>query len=208
MVGRSDPERIARKREQIAIEAGRLFGTQGYERTSVAQIAAAIGTSPASIFYYFTDKATLFRAVFERDLPATQALVARHADATDPLAAILAIVDELAQQADEPGASGLVVELLRRVEHDAELMGVVARTAQTVNEGLATLIARGIDHGAIDPTLDPTQSASWLQSIVDAIFLNAESGRSRRSELRRTVLGYLIPPSTTSPSSISLSTPD
>jgi AcrR family transcriptional regulator len=76
MAGRADPDRIARKRERIAVEAGRLFGTQGYDRTSVAQVAAAVGTSPVSLFYYFTDKAALFRAVFERDLPTAQALIA------------------------------------------------------------------------------------------------------------------------------------
>ncbi|HLT68072.1 MAG TPA: helix-turn-helix domain-containing protein, partial [Microbacterium sp.] len=71
---RVDPERVAWKREQIIVEAGRLFSRQGYERTSVADIARAVGVSQASIFYYFTDKAALFRAIFERDLPVAEAL--------------------------------------------------------------------------------------------------------------------------------------
>ena len=45
---RADPERIAQKREQIAAHAGRLFAAQGYDRTSVAAVAKAAGTSPAS----------------------------------------------------------------------------------------------------------------------------------------------------------------
>ena len=190
---RVDPERVARKREQITVEAGRLFSTQGYERTSVADIARAVGVSQAGIFYYFTDKAALFRAIFERDLPAAEALIARHADAERPVPAILDVLGELAADAADPGASGMVVELLRRVEHDPALVAVVTRTAEVLTGGLAALIARGIADGDIDAALDPVETATWLQAIVDATYLNARPGHSPLPELRRTVLGYLAP---------------
>ena len=191
MARRADQERIAQKREQIAAQAGRLFAAQGYERTSVAEIATAVGISPASVFYYFKDKAALFRAVFERDLPAAEALIARHADAKEPVSAILDVLGELAKDAIDPGASGMLVELLRRVEHDPDLIAVVGRTSEVVRDGLAALIVRGIDDGDIDPALDPIQTATWLQAIVDATYLNARPGYSPLPELRRTALGYL-----------------
>jgi len=188
---RADQERIAQKREQIAAQAGRLFAAQGYERTSVAEIATAVGISPASVFYYFNDKAALFRAVFERDLPAAEALIARHADAKEPVSAILDVLGELAKDAIDPGASGMLVELLRRAEHDPDLIAVVGRTSEVVRDGLAALIERGIDDGDIDPALDPIQTATWLQAIVDATYLNARPGYSPLPELRRTAMGYL-----------------
>lgn len=190
---RVDPERVAWKREQIIVEAGRLFSRQGYERTSVADIARAVGVSQASIFYYFTDKAALFRAIFERDLPVAEALIARHADAEEPVPAILDVLSELAKDAADPGASGMVVELLRRVEHDPALIAVVMRTAEVLTGGLAALIARGISDGDIDAALDPVETATWLQAIVDATYLNARPGYSPLPELQRTVLGYLTP---------------
>lgn len=191
MARRADQERIAQKREQIAAQAGRLFAAQGYERTSVAEIATAVGISPASVFYYFNDKAALFRAVFERDLPAAEALIARHADAREPVSAILDVLGELAKDAIDPGASGMLVELLRRAEHDPDLIAVVGRTSEVVRDGLAALIVRGIDDGDIDPALDPIQTATWLQAIVDATYLNARPGYSPLPELRRTAMGYL-----------------
>ncbi|WP_168700877.1 TetR/AcrR family transcriptional regulator [Gordonia paraffinivorans] len=191
---RADPERIAQKREQIAVEAGRLFAAQGYDRTSVAEVAKAVGTSPASVFYYFEDKASLFRAVFERDLPAAEALIARHAEAPDPVTAILDVLDALARDAADPSASGMLIELLRRAGDDPELLAVVGRTANVLREGLAALISRGITEGAIDPDLDATETAAWLQAIVDATYLNARPGHSPHIELHRTVLGYLNPP--------------
>lgn len=191
---RADPERIAQKREQIAVEAGRLFAAQGYDRTSVAEVAKAVGTSPASVFYYFEDKASLFRAVFERDLPAAEALIARHVEAPDPVTAILDVLDALVRDAADPSASGMLIELLRRAGDDPKLLAVVGRTANVLREGLAALISRGITEGAIDPDLDATETAAWLQVIVDATYLNARPGHSPHIELHRTVLGYLNPP--------------
>lgn len=194
MSRRADPERIAQKREQIAVEAGRLFAAQGYDRTSVAEVAKAVGTSPASVFYYFEDKASLFRAVFERDLPTAEALIARHGAGSDSVAAILDILDALTQDAADPSASGMLIELLRRVGVDPELLAVVGRTAEVLGDGLAALIARGIGDGAIDSNLDATEAATWLLAIVDATYLNARPGHSPHTELHRTVLGYFKPP--------------
>ncbi|MBA0127231.1 TetR/AcrR family transcriptional regulator [Haloechinothrix sp. YIM 98757] len=191
MPRRADPERAARKREQITVEASRLFATQGYERTSVADIAEAAGVSTASVFYYFTDKAALFRSIFERDLPAVESLVERHADSETPVPAILDVVSELAKDAADPSASGMLVELLRRAEHDPALVAVVAQTAEVVTGGLAALIARGIADDEIDAALDPVETARWLQAIVDATYLNARPGYWPVPELRRTVLRYL-----------------
>ncbi|ASR37225.1 TetR family transcriptional regulator [Prauserella marina] len=193
MPRRADPQRIARKKDEIAVAAGRLFATNGFERTSVAQVAAAAGTSTASVFYYFSDKAALFRAVFERDLPTAEALVGRYADAEAPVPAILDMLSQLAEDAADPAASGMLVELLRRVDHDPELLAVVMRTAEVIREGLATLIARGIADGDIDAELEPAGTATWLQAVVDATYLNASPGHSPLPELRRTALGYLAP---------------
>ncbi|WJZ00588.1 HTH-type transcriptional regulator MtrR [Corynebacterium hansenii] len=194
MARRVDPKRVARKREQITVAATKLFSTRGYENTSVADIARAAGISQASVFYYFTDKAALFRSIFERDLPAAERLIARHAEAAQPVPAILNVLDELGKEAADPGASGMVVELLRRVEHDPELVTVVARTTEILTDGLAELISRGISDGSIAEDLDPVETAMWLQAIVDATYLNARPGYSPTAELRRTALGYLAPP--------------
>ncbi|MFC7327601.1 TetR/AcrR family transcriptional regulator [Marinactinospora rubrisoli] len=193
MARTADPDRTAQRREAILLAAGRLFGERGYERTTVAHIAEAAGLSAASVFYYFADKPAVFRAVFERDLPLAEALIDRHADAADPVAAILDVLSDQARDAADPGAAGMVVELLRRVEHDPDLLSVVTRTARVVRDGLAGLIARGIEDGAVDPDLDPAEAASWLQAIVDATYLNARPGHSPVAALRRTALAYLAP---------------
>ncbi len=189
-----DVEQVARRREAITVAAGRLFATQGFERTTVADIARAAGLSAASVFYYFPDKRAVFRAVFERDLPLSETLVARYADSERPDAAILGLVTDLAADACDPGAAGILVELLRQVDHDPELAAVVTRTAQVVRDGLARLIARAIAEGTVDASLDPGETAAWIQVVVDAVYLDADPARDPGPALRRTVARYLAPP--------------
>ncbi|MFF0386140.1 TetR/AcrR family transcriptional regulator [Streptomyces sp. NPDC004673] len=188
-----DPALHARRRETILEAAGRLFAEQGFEWTTVAQIASAAGVSSGSVFYYFDDKPSVFRAVFEQALPENEALIARHQGTEEPLAAILDVVSGLAADAEDPNASGMVVELLRRIGHDEQLGAVVERASEVVREGLAGLVARGIEAGTVDPVLDPADTATWLENIVDAAYLGARPGHSPLPELRRTVARYLEP---------------
>lgn len=199
MPRKADSALHARRREAIVAEAGRLFAAKGFEWTTVAQIASAAGLSSGSVFYYFADKQAVFRAVFEQDLPRAEALIARHEGADDPLAAVLDIVAGLAAEAEDPDASNMVVELLRRAGHDPELLDIVLRTSRVLCDGLAGLLVRGIEAGTVDPELDPAETAAWLENIVDAAYLGARPGYSPLPALRRTVVRYLAPAGGTGP---------
>jgi AcrR family transcriptional regulator len=58
---RSDGEQ---SRERLLMSAMRLFGQQGFSKTSTREIAQAAGTNVAAISYYFGDKAGLYQACF------------------------------------------------------------------------------------------------------------------------------------------------
>jgi AcrR family transcriptional regulator len=58
---RSDGEQ---SRERLLQAAMRLFGEQGFSRTSTREIAQAAGANVAAISYYFGDKAGLYQACF------------------------------------------------------------------------------------------------------------------------------------------------
>lgn len=191
MARTTDQAKVDQKRREISAVATEMFAAQGFEHTSVSAIARAVGISSGSVFYYFRDKAAIFRAAFENDLVVAEEMVQRHAAGDDPLAACLDIIAELGADARQPGAAGMVAELVRRVEHDPELVAVVEQTAGVLRNGIAELIARAIEAGSVDPELDPQRAAAWLQAIVDGAYLNAEAGKSLESELRRSALGYL-----------------
>lgn len=60
----ADPER---KVDFILKSAQKRLGLYGYEKTTMQEIAADISMSKASLYYYFPDKESLFKAVIENE---------------------------------------------------------------------------------------------------------------------------------------------
>lgn len=57
------PPTLAAPRERILEEAARLFAKSGYENSSVADLAAAIGVSKAAIYHYYPTKQDIYDAI-------------------------------------------------------------------------------------------------------------------------------------------------
>src|SRR5690242_16043028 len=62
---RADPRPIeGSARDEIVIVATRLFGEQGFAKTTMAQIAEAAGLRQSSLYYYFRRKELILEATF------------------------------------------------------------------------------------------------------------------------------------------------
>jgi len=59
-------------RERLLLAAMKLFGEQGFARTSTREIALAAGANVSAISYYFGDKAGLYKAALTDFLPPPQ----------------------------------------------------------------------------------------------------------------------------------------
>lgn len=198
MARRVDPERTAARRAEITTAAAELFARRGFERTTAADIARAAGISSGSVFYYFPDKQAIFRAIFEADLPLAHEQVQRHAASPSALAGILATVEELAAEVNWPGATGLMIELLRVIDRDEQLQEIIGGVAAVRGAGLEALLHRAAADGEIAADLAGDQAretATWIQAVVDAAFLIAEPDRDPVLHARRIVRGYLTSPS-------------
>jgi len=80
-------------RGQIVEAADDLFYRQGFEPTSFADIAAAVGISRGNFYYHFRTKDEILDAVIGRRLAATQAMLDRwEAEGEDPAARIRGFV--------------------------------------------------------------------------------------------------------------------
>lgn len=58
-------ERRLRTRDAVVQEAVRLFGTIGYEATTVDMIALTAGVAKGAVYHHFPGKREIFEAVFE-----------------------------------------------------------------------------------------------------------------------------------------------
>ena len=108
------------RRQDILQQATQLFGSRGYGRTSMRDIAAAVGMLPGSVYYHFASKEALLEEVYaegiRRSLAEVEAAVAACADPWDRLEAAsvahlrLLLEDGLlaaivADDAKQPGAA-------------------------------------------------------------------------------------------------------
>lgn len=81
-------------RAQIVAAANRLFYQQGYERTSFASIAEAVGISRGNFYYHFKTKDEILEAVIQTRLADTRAMLVRWTEgAASPLERIFRFVD-------------------------------------------------------------------------------------------------------------------
>jgi AcrR family transcriptional regulator len=119
-----------RTRREIVQRAMELFQTNGYNATSLQDIATAAGCSKATVLYHFNGKAAVLAAVLEPS----------HA----------ALVDMLAELAPLPAAEAQQLALQRFVELAIEFRGVISvlqDVLPTIEEmpEFADLVAKGVE---------------------------------------------------------------
>ena len=65
----------ANRRETLLDKAGQLMAAQGYDGTSMRDIATAVGMLPGSLYYHFPSKEALFLALHQRVVTEMEARV-------------------------------------------------------------------------------------------------------------------------------------
>lgn len=81
-------------REQIIDTANRLFYEHGYEHTSFASIAQAVGISRGNFYYHFKTKDEILQAVIEARLSSTRDMLATWSEeSSDPLERVRRFVE-------------------------------------------------------------------------------------------------------------------
>ncbi|GAA2760752.1 TetR family transcriptional regulator [Actinopolymorpha rutila] len=163
-------QRKARTRRAIQEQALRLFVAQGYEATTVAEIAAAAGVSHMTFFRYFPSK----EAVVENDEydPILVDLIERRPAGEGPLTALREAVREGLGPVYATDREGLLVRcrlVLRTPALRARLAGNLGATEEMLARALAararagsvTLEARVVAAAALGALT--TAIAAWVE---------------------------------------------
>ena len=154
-------------RDEIARVAWDLFGSQGYEATTVEEIARAAGVSRRTFFRYFSSKEDVVVGTSDALAEAILAAFARRPRREPPLVAIQrAIRPVVVSRLAEAGQARAVIRLLR--ESRTLRRAMLERHAR-MEERLAALLARRL---GTDPRRDPTPAllAFVTRAFVDTAF--------------------------------------
>jgi AcrR family transcriptional regulator len=110
----------ADKRAAILAAAAALFGTQGFSRTSLAQVAAAAQVSRSTLFKQFPTKDSLFDAIVD-DVWTPRTQLTAELDPADPQAGIRALGTVYAGMLRRPGMADLFRLVISEAPSSPEL---------------------------------------------------------------------------------------
>lgn len=153
-------------RDQVLRSAVTLFNEQGYDATSVSQLARRLGVTKSALYHHFSSKEELLAVATGRALDGLEGALhaAETADsASDRLAAVLA------------GAVGVLVEqlpnvtLLLRVRGNSDVERAALARRRTFDQNVATLVRDAQAEGSVRTDIDPIVATRLVFGMVNSL---------------------------------------
>jgi AcrR family transcriptional regulator len=153
-------------RERILACAADLFGKQGFEAVTVANIASSCDISTSLIYYHFDDKESLLAALNKRIsaelIEPAVAILTGEGSARERLE--LFIEEWVAATFETPDF--VRIHIRPFTDPESPLAAERLKAASSVVEALASVIAEGIETEEFDP-VDPVFAAECLFGLVN-----------------------------------------
>ena len=163
-MGRTVGATAAGTRERLLRSAADVFAARGYDRTRVADIAAAAGLSNGALYAYFGSKAELLVGALRahgRRLLADLVAAQPDRSVTDLL---LVAGRSLRRCGDADGY--LVIEALVAARRDPDVAAPMRDYVRERADWLAELVRQGQARGELDPGLAPHAVAHLCLSLA------------------------------------------
>ncbi|GAC1581957.1 MAG: hypothetical protein NVS3B18_15500 [Candidatus Dormibacteria bacterium] len=158
-------EAYAERRREIIAAAAEVFGEKGYRGASLAEIAEAVGSDRASLYYYIRSKEEAFHEIV-RDAAEANALQAEtiasgEGTAPDKIRQLMTAL--MVSYAEHPYLFVYIQEDLTRVSDAASAWSrEMRRINKRYDDAVVTIVQSGID----DRSVRPVASARLLANAV------------------------------------------
>lgn len=180
--------------ETTALEtAMRCFWAQGYESTSVRELAEEMGITGASLYNAFGDKRSLYRRALAHYLETSIRDRVSRLERLPPFPAIRAFFDEIIERSitdKQRRGCMLVNSALELAPYDAEFRKVVSREMIFIEAFFRRCIVAGQQDGTISANRPAAELAKMLLSVLLGIRVLART-RPQRPVLEGAANGAL-----------------
>jgi AcrR family transcriptional regulator len=167
--GRRPRGRPGYDRETVLRRAIELFNRQGYDATSINDLAVELGVTKSALYHHFDSKEAILSAALDEALEGLSSAVAAAADATrderayDRLhatveAAVRILVSHLP-----------AVTLLLRVRGNSPLELAALERRRHIDEQLATVVKQAVDEGDLRADVDPDVISRLVFGTVNSL---------------------------------------
>lgn len=161
---RSDADADAtRTRVRILDAAERLFARHGFDGTSTARLAQAVGVPKGLLFYYFPTKPHILTALMEERL--NTAALDSHALAVpgDPVRSLLNLAERVLR---DRAASHMLRDVIWHESHiRPEVQAVLTRYRHSLHDAVATALQASLPETVDLPALRAAASA-WAATLT------------------------------------------
>ena len=169
--------------ETAALDAAMdCFWRDGYEATSVRDLAVRMGITGGSLYNAFGDKRSLFREVLQRYAERwTRERIARLEATLPPKEAVRAFLSEIVERSVDGDRRGclLVNTALEIAPHDPELGAEVAAHLGEIEAFFRRVIAAAQAEGSVPPDRGPADLARLLLGVTLGVRVLARSKPQR-----------------------------
>lgn len=180
--------------EATVLEAAmNCFWAQGFEQTSVRDLAEQMGITGASLYNAFGDKRSLYRQAFIRYLAQTVRDRVARLDKLPPARAIRSFFDEIIERSvDDEQRRGcmLINAALELAPYDPEFRQLVAKEMVFIESFFRRCIEAGQQDGSIAHSRPAADLATALLSVLIGIRVLART-RPQRDVLAGAANGVL-----------------
>lgn len=144
-----------------------LFNQQGYDATSMGDLALDLGLSKSAIYHHVTSKESLLATALDEALAGLETAFEHGSDSPAPAAERLRTV--LHRSIEVLAAHLPAVTLLLRVRGNSPIEVAALERRRLLDERLAALVAAAIAEGSLRPDLDPELSSRLLFGTVNSL---------------------------------------
>jgi AcrR family transcriptional regulator len=153
------------KREEILTAALDVIARNGYRRTSVHELADAVGLSQAGLLHYFTSKEELFQEVLRKRDEVDMSQFGGHLEHP-----IDGLIDVIAHNAEVPGLVQLYAQLsVEAVDPQHPSHDFFVHRYETVRREFSGFIRDEQRAGNIDPEVDADRTATLFVAASDGL---------------------------------------
>jgi len=194
-------------RGKILASASRLFSEQGYENTSLSQVARQAKVSKALIFWHFDSKEKLYRTALRKtlepyfiDVDGLDGLGER-----EQIARLIDLFYDFVQQNVYSVRFFLSLTLQGEGQHD-EVLSRVTELYRVFRRSLAEILESGRRCGIFRPEIDAERDAGLIMAALGGILIqqfmvdpSSSDPKELIEHLKTTLFRLVIPPTGSTP---------
>lgn len=188
-------------REKILETAARLFSTQGYRATSLAQVARAAQVSKALILWYFNSKEHLFHVALQHFL-APYEILDQGLEGLSESDQLERLINDYYEFIAEHlySVKFLLGQVVRNDENTPDLVAQVRQLYQVYRGLLTSILERGKERGLFAAEIQPQAEAALVLASLNGLLVQrlvedetAETARDLLQHFQQTLRMRLSP---------------